>query len=66
MESSHWNLLLSSSGGAEIPNPLVFWGEPQSEITAYYDYLNDEIEYEDDKKFNMIRTLALLLRICTV
>ena len=31
--------------------PLVFWGEPQSEITAYYDYLNDDIEYEDDKKF---------------
>lgn len=39
--------------------PLVFWGEPQSEITAYYDYLNDEIEYEDDKKFNMIRTLGI-------
>ena len=30
--------------------PLVFWGEPQSEITGYYDYENDEIEYEDDKK----------------
>lgn len=39
--------------------PLVFWGEPQSEITAYYDYLNDEIEYEDDKKFNMLRTLGI-------
>ncbi len=39
--------------------PLVFWGEPQSEITAYYDYLNDDIEYEDDKKFNMIRTLGI-------
>ena len=37
----------------------MFWGEPQSEITAYYDYLNDEIEYEDDKKFNMIRTLGI-------
>lgn len=35
------------------------WGEPQSEITAYYDYLNDEIEYEDDKKFNMLRTLGI-------
>ena len=34
--------------------PLVFWGEPQSEITGYYDYENDEIEYEDDKKFNML------------
>lgn len=39
--------------------PLVFWGEPQSEITGYYDYLNDEIEYEDDKKFNMLRTLGI-------
>jgi N-acetyl sugar amidotransferase len=39
--------------------PLVFWGEPQSEITSYYDYLNDEIEYEDDKKFNMLRTLGI-------
>ena len=37
----------------------MFWGEPQSEITAYYDYLNDEIEYEDDKKFNMLRTLGI-------
>ena len=33
--------------------PLVFWGEPQADLTSYYDYLNDEIEYEDDKKFNM-------------
>ena len=39
--------------------PLVFWGEPQAEITSYYDYLNDDIEYEDDKKFNMLRTLGI-------
>lgn len=39
--------------------PLVFWGEPQADITAYYDYLDDEIEYEDDKKFNMLRTLGI-------
>lgn len=39
--------------------PLLFWGEPQAEITSYYDYLNDEIEYEDDKKFNMLRTLGI-------
>jgi len=39
--------------------PLIFWGEPQSEITAYYDYLNDDIEYEDHKKFNMLRTLGI-------
>jgi len=39
--------------------PLVIWGEPQAEITSYYDYLDDEIEYEDDKKFNMLRTLGI-------
>lgn len=39
--------------------PLIFWGEPQADITAYYDYLDDEIEYEDDKKFNMLRTLGI-------
>jgi N-acetyl sugar amidotransferase len=39
--------------------PLVFWGEPQSEITAYYDYENDDIEWEDEKKFNMLRTLGI-------
>lgn len=39
--------------------PLIFWGEPQSEITSYYDYLNDKIEYEDDVKFNKIRTLGI-------
>ncbi|MBU6953026.1 N-acetyl sugar amidotransferase [Hahella sp. HN01] len=39
--------------------PLIIWGEPQAEITAYYDYLNDEIEYEDEKKFNMIRNLGI-------
>ena len=39
--------------------PLIFWGETQADITAYYDYLDDNIEYEDDKKFNMIRTLGI-------
>jgi N-acetyl sugar amidotransferase len=39
--------------------PLIFWGETQADITAYYDYVDDEIEYEDDKKFNMLRTLGI-------
>lgn len=39
--------------------PLLFWGEPLADITAYYDYLNDEIEYEDEKKFNMVRNLGI-------
>lgn len=39
--------------------PLIFWGEPISEITAYYDYLNDDFEYEDERKFNMFRNLGI-------
>jgi N-acetyl sugar amidotransferase len=39
--------------------PLVIWGEPIAEITAYYDYKRDEIEYEDEEKFNMFRNLGI-------
>ncbi|HBA82751.1 MAG TPA: N-acetyl sugar amidotransferase [Verrucomicrobia bacterium] len=39
--------------------PLVIWGEPISEITAYFDYEKDEIEYEDEEKFNMFRNLGI-------
>ena len=39
--------------------PLVIWGEPISEITAYYDYEYNEIEYEDEEKFNMFRNLGI-------
>lgn len=39
--------------------PLLFWGEPLAEFSAYYDYLNDEIEYEDEEKFNMSRNLGI-------
>lgn len=39
--------------------PLVIWGEPISEITAYYDYERDEIEFEDEEKFNMFRNLGI-------
>lgn len=39
--------------------PLVFWGEPQSEITGYYDYAEDEIEWEDERKFLLLRTLGI-------
>lgn len=39
--------------------PLIFWGEPQSEITAYYDYASDDIEWEDEKKFYLLRTLGI-------
>lgn len=39
--------------------PLIFWGEPLAEISAYYDYLNNTVEYEDEKKFNMCRNLGI-------
>jgi hypothetical protein len=39
--------------------PLVFWGEPQSEITAYFDYSSDDIEWEDERKFYLLRTLGI-------
>ncbi len=39
--------------------PLLFWGEPLAEISAYYDYLNDAMEYEDEAKFNKCRNLGI-------
>ena len=39
--------------------PLVVWGEPMSEITAYYDYERDVVEREDEEKFNMFRNLGM-------
>jgi N-acetyl sugar amidotransferase len=39
--------------------PLIFYGEPLAEFSAYYDYINDEIDYEDEKKFNLVRNLGI-------
>ena len=39
--------------------PLIFWGEALSDLSGYYDPVNDEIEYEDEKKFNMVRNLGI-------
>lgn len=39
--------------------PLIIWGEPLAEISAYYDYEKDDIEYEDEEKFNMCRNLGI-------
>lgn len=39
--------------------PLIFYGEPLAEFSAYYDYLNDEVDYEDEKKFNLVRNLGI-------
>ena len=39
--------------------PLVFWGEPSSEYTAYYDYRDDEIESVDETRFNRFVNLGI-------
>lgn len=39
--------------------PLIFWGEPSSEYTAYYDYRDDEIEEVDEEKFNRFTNLGI-------
>lgn len=39
--------------------PLVFWGEPSSEYTQYYDYKEDEIEEVDETRFNRFVNLGI-------
>ncbi len=39
--------------------PLVIWGEPTSEYTAYYDYRDDEIEEVDETRFNRFVNLGI-------
>lgn len=39
--------------------PLVFWGEPSSEYTAYYDYRNNDIEKVDESRFNRCGNLGI-------
>jgi N-acetyl sugar amidotransferase len=37
--------------------PLLIWGEPLAEMSAYYSY--DEIEEEDETKFDKVRNLGI-------
>lgn len=39
--------------------PLILWGEPLAEMSAYYTYEDDIIEWEDEEKFNMYRNLGI-------
>lgn len=39
--------------------PLIFWGEPSSEYTAYYDYRDDKIEEVDEERFNRFVNLGI-------
>ncbi len=41
----------------KIGVPLIIWGEPNAEMTAYYTY--DELEEENEEKFNMFRNLGI-------
>lgn len=39
--------------------PLVFWGEPSSDYTAYYDSRDDAIEEVDETRFNRFVNLGI-------
>lgn len=39
--------------------PLVFWGEPSSEYTNYFDYSENEIEQVDEVRFNRFVNLGI-------
>lgn len=39
--------------------PLIFWGEPSSEYTAYFDYRSGEIESVDEVRFNRFVNLGI-------
>jgi N-acetyl sugar amidotransferase len=39
--------------------PLVFWGEPSSEYTAYYNYCDDVVEEVDENRFNRFVNLGI-------
>ena len=39
--------------------PLIFYGEPQAEFSTYYDYTVDGLDYENEDRFNMLRTLGI-------
>src|SRR3990167_2174977 len=39
--------------------PLIFWGEPSSEYTAYYDYRNNQVEEVDEERFNRFVNLGI-------
>ena len=39
--------------------PLIFYGEPTSEFDSYTDYADNEIDYFDEKKFNIKFNLGI-------
>lgn len=43
----------------KFKTPLIIWGEPSSEYTAYYDYRDDAIEEVDETRFNRFVNLGI-------
>jgi N-acetyl sugar amidotransferase len=43
----------------KFKTPLVLWGEPSSEYTAYYDYRDNMIEEVDEHRFNRVTNLGI-------
>lgn len=43
----------------KFQTPLIFWGEPSSEYTAYFDYRENEIESVDEVRFNRFVNLGI-------
>lgn len=39
--------------------PLILWGEPGAEYTAYYDYKDTQLEMVDEKRFNRYVNLGI-------
>lgn len=39
--------------------PLIFWGEPSSEYTAYYKYSDNEVEEVNEERFNRFVNLGI-------
>lgn len=39
--------------------PLILWGEPSSEYTAYYDYRENEVEEVDETRFDRFVNLGI-------
>jgi N-acetyl sugar amidotransferase len=39
--------------------PLVFWGESLDLMLGGYDFDNDSIDFEDEKRFNEVRTIGI-------
>jgi len=39
--------------------PLIFWGEPSSEYSAYYSYSDGQIEEVDEERFNKFTNLGI-------